>query len=127
MNIEIPPSDPVTKEEREKWLQKAEYGGKTRRLIDHIERLEKDQEALVQNTLNWSGRCWRAEDSLRKAEAERDALVSFLQDHNFLPCDETGDCHLDSDPDGSLCRNGSDYLERNCWREWARNEAEREE
>ncbi len=26
MNIEIPPSDPVTKEEREKWLQKAEYG-----------------------------------------------------------------------------------------------------
>ncbi len=47
INIEIPPSAPVTKEEREKWLEKAEYGGKTRRLIDHIERVEAERDVLA--------------------------------------------------------------------------------
>ncbi len=46
-NIEIPPSSPVTKEEREAWLQKAEYGGKTRRLIDHLNQAEAERDALA--------------------------------------------------------------------------------
>ncbi len=47
LNIEIPPSAPVTKEEREKWLAKAEYGGKTRRLIDHLDRVIAERNAFI--------------------------------------------------------------------------------
>ncbi len=47
LNIVIPPSAPVTKEERERWLKKAEYGGKTRRLVDHLNQAEAERDALA--------------------------------------------------------------------------------
>lgn len=45
-------SAPVTKEEREKWLKKTEYGGKTRRLIDSLNQAESERDALIGKICN---------------------------------------------------------------------------
>lgn len=74
LNIEIPPSAPVTKEEREKWLEKAEYGGKTRRLIDHIERMEKIERTAY---CDWCGQ-EIAVCSGTRGDASREQSIAFL-------------------------------------------------
>lgn len=142
LNIEIPPSAPVTNEEREKWLKKAEYGGKTRRLIDHIARLEEEldnayaysrkQHLEIQDMCPFDaddprtstckefsscGACLRAH--FKQVEAERDKLAAYLGSpvqSAFPPCEGNGyDCDI-------ICPfTDREMAPVECWLEWARN------
>lgn len=130
--FEIPPSAPVTREERDKWLAKAEYGGKTRRLIDHIERLEECAKS-------WRFKCMDADDRidelyelLKKAEAERDATVSaVVTQFQYLPpccgrscptCRMFNKDYIDED----TCLRPENAM-RECWIEWAQIEVGRKD
>ncbi len=122
INIEIPPSAPVTKEEREKWLKKAEYGGKTRRLIDHIERLESEHEKLHAEYIKTARHCKFEFERAEQAEAERDALAKMLSGAEIdAPCCSLGWKYPhEISPD---CKNNIEENYLACWLEWARNGA----
>ncbi len=124
--FEIPPSAPVTKEEREKWLKKAEYGGKTRRLIDHIARLEDELDEAWNNVLCEKEYASMQRKRAEQAEAERDALAKMLSGTEIdAPCCSfSWKCPHDIGPD---CKNDTEENYMACWLEWARNEAGRKE
>ncbi len=124
INIEIPPSAPVTKEEREKWLEKAEYGGKTRRLIDHIERMESELEKAKCLIIPF------LQCRIEQAEAERDLLANKMADisdkmNGWNPpptfCHACNICPANSDDEmeGVTCEVRI--------LEWAQKEAEKED